>query len=94
MGLIDRLKVAERTEESLFRAAFIKEDIVRLQRLLELSRTAKDRETFNKEGVKVGWTHMDARTWELKEALDPFLESFYACCADPTAANNENLEMT
>ena len=78
MDLLARLEADSRSEESYFRAQLLREDIARLKRLRELAAVAPNVDAFKKEGLMIGWTLGDSRTWELKATLDPLLEAFYA----------------
>lgn len=78
MRLIEQLEAARVAEESVFRAQLLKEDIARLRTLAELAARAGSREAFLKEGFLIGWTPGDARTFELKPALEPLLTAFHA----------------
>lgn len=80
MKLIEELEAARAIEESIFRAQLLKEDIARLKTLAELAETVDSPEGFLKHGLLIGWTPGDARTFELKPALVPFLTAFYAAC--------------
>lgn len=78
MQLIGILERSLGREESLFRRQLLREDIARLRRLEVLAASARDAESFVKSGSRVGWTPDDARTGELREALEPFLRAVYA----------------
>ena len=78
MKLIADLEEFISMEESLFRAQLLREDVVRLKRLQELARTAKDAEAFRMSGMRIGWTQCDARTHELREPLEQLLAAVYA----------------
>ncbi|HTQ77979.1 MAG TPA: hypothetical protein VMI15_08135 [Burkholderiales bacterium] len=78
MRLIAELERRLEGEASLFRAQLLREDIARLRRLQQLARTASDAGAFMRAGMRVGWTPGDARTAELREALEPFLGAVYA----------------
>lgn len=78
MDLLARLESDLRTEEGCFRAQLLREDVARLRRLQELAAAAPDIEAFKKAGRAIGWTPGDARSWELRNTLDPLLEAFYA----------------
>ena len=69
MQLIAHLEHLVGSEESLFRAQLLREDIARLRKLQELARKAPDAEAFKKSGMRIGWTQGDARTHELREPL-------------------------
>jgi len=90
--LLTRLERAALTEESYFRAWLLQEDLGRLRQLMDLSHSAPDLATFAKDGVKVGWTPGDMRTWELLPTLGPMLEAFYACALTENDANCERLD--
>ncbi len=78
MLLIEELKQRIGEEQSLFRAQLLKEDIVRLEKLEELARSVDDIEVYKKAARRLGWTQGDARTSELREALDGLLEAVFA----------------
>ena len=78
MQLIAELERALAAEQSLFRAQLLREDLARLARLAELARHEADAAAFRRAGAKVGWTQGDARTHELREPLDAFLDELYA----------------
>lgn len=92
MNLIARLEADAGTEESFFRAALLREDVSRLRKLQELSVSVSDLKTFKSEGTKLGWTQGDARTWELKDALDPLFDAFYQWTRDPSLSNGIRVE--
>jgi hypothetical protein len=77
MQLIADLERALAAEQSLFRAQLLREDIARLRRLDELRRSAPDLATFEKAGMRLGWTQGDARTHELREPLRQLLREIY-----------------
>lgn len=78
MQLVARLENELLTEESYFRCQLLREDLARLKRLQELACSAPNVQAFEKEGRMLAWTPDSLRNWELKEALDPFLQAFYA----------------
>ena len=78
MQLIGVLERSLEREESLFRQQLLREDIARLKKLEALAAAAPDADAFVKSGSRVGWTPGDARTGELREALEPFLRAVYA----------------
>ena len=77
MQLIEDLERRVAREESMFQAQLLREDIARLRKLQELSRTAADKAEFKKAGMRIGWTQGDARTAELREPLDALLEAVH-----------------
>src|SRR5512145_2963567 len=78
MQLLEDLERVAAQEQSLFRAQLLREDAARLRRLQELRRTEPDAASFKDKAMRVGWTQGDARTHELRAALEPFLEALYA----------------
>jgi hypothetical protein len=78
MRLLDELERLAAAEPSLFQAQLLREDVVRLRLLQQLRQTLPDLQSFKKRAVHVGWTQGDARTHELAEALEPFLEAVYS----------------
>jgi len=85
MDLLARLESDLRTEESAFRAQLLCEDVARLRRLQQLVAAAPDLAAFKKGGLAIGWTPGDARSWELRDTLDPLLEAFYAAATSEGA---------
>lgn len=77
MRLIESIESRIAAEESLFRRQLMKEDIVRLRRLVELKATAKSRADFMRDGRHIGWTQGDFRTHEIESTLVPFLEAVF-----------------
>lgn len=78
MQLVGVLERALEREESFFRQQLLREDVARLRKLEALATAATDVEAFVKSGSRAGWTPGDARTGELREALEPFLRAVYA----------------
>jgi peptide subunit release factor 1 (eRF1) len=77
MRLIEELERLLAREESVFRAQLLREDIARMRRLQAMAHSL-DLGQFLQQGMRIGWTQGDARTQELREALEPFLEALYA----------------
>jgi len=65
-------------ESSLFQQQLLREDLGRLAKLEALRASAPDAAAFVKAGSRIGWTPGDARTAELREALEPFLRALHA----------------
>ena len=78
MHLVAELERRLDTEESVFRAQLLREDIARLRRLESLAREHADLESFAKAGLYIGWTQGDFRTHELKAPLEALLAAFHA----------------
>lgn len=64
-------------EQSLFRAQLLREDIARLRKLEQLADASPDLEAFRKAGLRLGWTQGEARTGEIREPLERFLDAVY-----------------
>lgn len=77
MQLITDLERLLATEESMFRAQLLREDIARLRKLEALAQSAPDSEAFKHAGMRLGWTQGDARTHELREPLEALLAAIY-----------------
>ncbi|MCY4395486.1 MAG: hypothetical protein OXC10_10150 [Rhodospirillaceae bacterium] len=80
--VIDAAKAELGGEPSYFRAALLREDLQRLNRLLDLAADAADEAEFMKEAELSGWTPGDLRTGELRPWLDPFLRAWYGAGED------------
>ncbi len=76
-AVIDAVKAELGGEPSYFRAALLREDLARLNRLLKLADEAADEEAFLTAAGLIGWTPGDLRTGELKPWLVPFLRAWY-----------------
>jgi len=83
-AVIDAVTAELAGDPSYFRAALLREDAERLNRLLDLAADAADETAFMKAAGLAGWTPGDLRTGELKPWLDPFLRTWYA------AADSDN----
>ena len=77
-SVIDAVTAELAGDPGYFRAALLREDLERLNRLLDLAAGAADETAFLKAAGLVGWTPGDLRTGELKPWLDPFLRAWYA----------------
>ena len=89
MDLLARLESNLRNEGGYFRAQLLREDLARLRRLEELAAAAPNIEAFKKQGLMIGWTPGDTRSWELRQTLVPLLEAFYAAT---TASGGEDAD--
>jgi hypothetical protein len=78
MRLMRRLEIEAGSAASIFRKALAKEDHARLARLRQLAREKPVLQEFLKDGLFVGWTKGDLRTYELKDYLDPLMEAVFA----------------
>ncbi len=78
MHLRTELEQRVESEESLFRAQLLREDIARLRRLEAMAREHADLESFAKDGLYIGWTQGDFRTHELVEPIQALLAAFHA----------------
>jgi hypothetical protein len=89
MRLIESLRRRAAAEDSLFRAQLLREDVARLEKLVQLARDSSDLSTFKAAGLRVGWTQGDARTHELQPALERLLELIHQ---HETTARGTDLE--
>jgi hypothetical protein len=89
MRLIDELERRLAVEPSLFRAQLLREDIARLRQLDALARSTLDADGYRKAAYRLGWTAQDARTGELRDALDRLLDSWRRALTD---AGSEDLD--
>ena len=76
-AVIDAVTAELAGNPSYFRAALLREDLERLNRLLEQVADAADEAAFLKAAGLAGWTPGDLRTGELRPWLDPFLRAWY-----------------
>ena len=77
MHLIEELEARTGTEQSMFRAQLLREDLDRLHRLTAMADEAADLDAFLKQGLYAGWTQGDFRTHELKKPIEAVLAAFY-----------------
>ncbi len=77
MKLIDMMKARATVEDSYFRAALLREDIARLEKLMRIASDCENLAQFEKDGLFVGWTQGDLRTGELKEPLAPLMAAIF-----------------
>ncbi len=91
MQLIAELERRFAAEPSLLRAQLLREDIARLHKLDELARSSLETEAYRKAAYRLGWTAQDARTSELREALDLLLDSWRRALSADRAENLDTL---
>lgn len=89
MRLLELLKRRITEEQSPFRAQLLREDVVRLEQLEELARSAEDLAAFKRAGMRIGWTQGDLRTEELRLPLEQLLETVYERVKRPAGAEQE-----
>lgn len=77
MKFIEELESMLASENSMFRAQLLREDVARLRQLVELADANDDREAYRKAGTYIGWTNGDMRTHELLGQLTPVLDAVY-----------------
>ena len=80
-AVIDAVTGELNGDPGYFRAALLREDLERLNRLLDLATEAADEAAFLKAAGLAGWTPGDLRTHELKPWLDPFLCAWHGAGA-------------
>ena len=78
MHLVKEMERRLETEESLFRAQLLREDIARLRKLVSMAREHETLEAFAKAGLYIGWTQGDFRTHELKPSIEALLAALFA----------------
>lgn len=78
MQLLNDLKARLGSEDSMFRAQLIREDITRLERLVALASESSDFATFQRAGLYIGWTQNDLMTHRIQEPLERMLSALYA----------------
>lgn len=78
MHLIEELERRLETEQSVFRAQLLREDLARLSKLRAMARDGDTLAAFVKEGLYIGWTQGDFRTHELKTEIETVLAALYA----------------
>lgn len=91
MQLIDELERRLAVEPSPLRAQLLREDIARLNRVDELARSNLESEAYRKAAYRLGWTAQDARTSELRAALDLLLDSWRRALSADRAENLDTL---
>ncbi len=78
MHMLADLAARLETEDSMFRAQLLREDIARLQKPHGMAREQPTFEAFAKDGLYIGWTQGDFRTHELKQPIESLLAALYA----------------
>ena len=78
MRLIEEMEQRLQSEDSMFRAQLLREDIDRLHRLESLARRHETLEAFAGEGLAIGWTRGNLRTHEVEEPLRALLAAVHA----------------
>lgn len=78
MQICEELQSRLQSEESMFRAQLMREDIARLDKLVALADDSQDLAAFKKAGTYIGWTQNDMMTHILSESLGGLLDAIYA----------------
>lgn len=78
MKLLQMLQDRAKNEQSYFQQALLREDIARIETLIEKAKAADDLPNLIKNGLYIGWTKGDLRTGELKQFLEPFMAAVFA----------------
>lgn len=86
MRLIETLRRRAAEESSPFRAQLFREDVARLDRLLQLACNEPELAAFKTAGLRIGWTPGDARTQELRVPLERLLELIHEHQTSPAGA--------
>ena len=77
MKILDNLRAQQAHEDSMFRAQLLREDIARLERLIDMAKTSANLAEFERTGLSVGWTQNDMMTHQLKPPLVRLLAAIY-----------------
>ena len=77
MRLIEELQQRAAIEASPFRAQMLREDIGRLLRLEEITRSDPDLDACRRAARRLGWTTLDARTDELAVPLNRLVNAVH-----------------
>ena len=77
LKLIEELKETSARLASVVQAQLMKEDVKRLERVVQLADASDEFAEFEKEALYLGWTQGDFRTPELHDSLKPFLSAAY-----------------
>lgn len=83
MQLLEQMEDIAANSDSMFRRALAKEDAARLRKLCELAETAPSLEAYMKDGLYIGWTRDDMRSWELKDQLEPLMKAIFTLVREP-----------
>lgn len=78
MKLLEMLQEQAEVEESYFRKALLREDIGRVETMMEKAQSASTEAAYMKDALYIGWTQGDLRTVELKETLQPLMQAVFA----------------
>ncbi len=78
MRVIDEMEQRLQSEDSMFRAQLLREDIDRLRKIESLARRHETLEAFASEGLAIGWTRGNLRTPEVEEPLRALLAAVHA----------------
>jgi hypothetical protein len=85
MHWIDELERQAAREVSLFRSQLLREDVIRLRKLVDLVGTAPDADAFHRAGHRLGWAARDARTEEIAPALEQLFQAVREACGSADA---------
>ena len=95
MKLLYELRQTADRLDSVFQAQLMREDIERIEKLVEMAKAAKRYDEFEKVGLYMGWTQGDMRTFELTSELKPFLKAVYSAANEgPSESANSLIRET
>lgn len=77
MHLVEELAARHESEVGMFRAQLLKEDVGRLQKLIEMADGCAAYDAYLKDGLYIGWTQNDMRTHELKGHIEDVLTAVF-----------------
>lgn len=89
MQILQELQTRIASEQSMFRAQLMREDVARLDKLLTLAGESADLAAFKKAGTYIGWTQNDMMTHLLSESLGDLLDAIYAYRAEGSTDTSE-----
>lgn len=77
MRLTEHLNSVIIENQGIVQVQLAKEDLSRIEKLIQLARASDDFKTMEKEALFIGWTKGDFRTHELSDPLKKLLRSVY-----------------
>jgi len=77
MKLLNYLKGVIAYNAGYVSVQLAKEDLARVNKLIEMAKTSDDLKSMQKAGLYIGWTKGDFRTHELTEPLNALIKAIY-----------------
>ena len=94
MELLTYLQSVIDKGEGYVQVQLAKEDLARIQKLIEIADTVSTQDEMIKAGLYIGWTKGDFRTHELHEPLKHLLRSIFEYEKGEKSAKQDKLIMT